>query len=457
MRSHRGIGKIAAGRAANRRVPAALAATVAVTATLAVTAACGEPVADSEFGPSSTLSPIGLDPTPTGRVQGEAPRPARRLAAPELIDNTLLIGTSTSAQPASARSVAAFDASSGKTRWVLTEHADLGGGVAWEYGGDPPLATSQPGGSMVLISYQKRRTAGATERGIALLAGRDRRVLGTIPEPGDVGRLNLRAIHGSIVIAEFSRPGAGPAANGAAANGRTVTAAYDVVARKKLWEAPDVHLRSFAGETLVGVRTSAGYAEDPTGANTGSSNTGLSNAVPDDAVVVALNARTGAKRWESTRYRSPLVAQVSTDTAVVRTAGRVVVVDAATGRELGSRNSALGLCQGDGTLIACVPDPNLHGLGFSPTVLVINRVGARAEITPVAVPGGGQTAVIDRVVNGRIFIKTTKGAMSMDRHGRVVNPRLPGALAAINGAYAVFRTGPEKDLTSTFLTYRLIP
>lgn len=194
--------------------------------------------------------------------------------------------------------------------------------------------------------------------------------------------------------------------------------------RVTLWEAPGVWPHSLAGQRVLGTVSSRPPTE-----------------VPQDSVVVGMDAATGKQVWRLGRFDRSEIGFVAGDLALVygRVAGidrdAVSVVDVTTGDEvdelgwdLGNRNR----CATDGVqLIACALDE--YGTARLVTYDIKRRTKyvSRESMSDV---------VVTNVWRGRVFVRDLiSGAdWAMDADGAALSDKLPGALLGLSDDYAAF-------------------
>lgn len=345
----------------------------------------------------------------------------------------------------------AVDPATGAVRWSV-DHEDrlLGGGGVQAYG-EPGLvgATGRvvvTGGAepVVLIQYHVRgvrpdnKYSYEAERGVAALAVKDGRVRWKTPTfqaaPAAAPAAG-REPETSVVVADdrVAVVTTMPGTNNATVDDAK-TAAYAVADGRKLWEQAGWWPYLLADGTLLGeADTRAGKTPWR-----GESST-------RKGTVVAVDALTGAKRWDlAKRYTSSELKVAARGLAVVGTEDderkvRTLVIDAANGREVGNLGDYTD-CNTDGSsLIAC--------LDVGDSILRTFRVSdRRIEVSDRGVFRGNTYGnSVDAVWEGRIFVSGVPSdsrkqeSVTVDHTAHRLGGKLPGAVAAISGKYVVFR------------------
>lgn len=352
--------------------------------------------------------------------------------------------------------LAVLEASTGKTRWSLTNLQKLPGGGGAVYftamvGDYTPVVAGPPEDLLVLVPYYRDNCQHPSgwcprdpnrphrkEQGVAALSGKDGSVrwMTSVPvdraEADDLSVSVVAANQHMVVAVTFSTSSGDPTLN------RTV--ALNTSDGRQRWQARDVVAAFLAGDVVVGQVTETHSPFAPGRAN------------PDGpSTVVTLDAADGKRRWdlaEPFTWSRPMLA--AGDLIVVRTdetnyRERTRVVEAATGREIAQLGKTSFSCASDGhALIACPRVANVFGADL----VTFDLQERRVRISKRQPPEEG----IFGVWRGRVFLGDSlrddpRKQLLADRSANVLNARLPGKLVTISDRYAIFRTTEDADIS----------
>ncbi|RZS37624.1 putative pyrroloquinoline-quinone binding quinoprotein [Herbihabitans rhizosphaerae] len=204
--------------------------------------------------------------------------------------------------------------------------------------------------------------------------------------------------------------------------------AISPVDRRTLWTAPGFEAVQIIGGVVLG--------EVP-------SKRPLVNKQDTTPVTAAVDARTGARRWDLLN-RDHTVLGPRTDNGVLVTAQpgtsspTKILVDPETGRETALSSLFGTTCHAEGRLIACATDTDLHTYDTATGV---------TERAPLPVPG----AHVSRVWRQRVILRDN---VVVDRAGTRIGGPLPGRPREFRDGYALFEISlPDKQ--KGFAVYRL--
>ncbi len=429
----------------------ALAAAVALAACTPQPVAAHRSAAPSLTGPStpptSTVVPPRLSSTPlwTDKVlkdytDGQPLVPVTDLAQLLLVGDALL---TTGYEPGHRGTdrIVVSDAKTGAMRWSATSDDTIpgAGGSTFDFL-QSARVLGDPAGDWTLVTTFKRKLSGNNyEEGIVGLSGRDGSLRWRIPVQ-----------HASRCTCPWTRLDVmilGPAAAGtvlvyiltnavSAGTVATKVIAYDTGTRQQLWSATGISPEAVDGNLLLVTRPTLPAQED----------------VNTPATLSAVDLRTGTLRWNlADRYPYSRLVFAGGDTVVVERKPGTAIVDAATGRELGTTPDTLSGCGRTEAVFAC--HDNSAGIA-SPNAVVITRGGDSATVT--AVPNSqrcdrvqvwGQLLYCDDATNEPQY------AAAMDAAGAVAIAKLPGRLETASDTVAVFSTGGFEVNEGIFAAY----
>ncbi|MBC6462477.1 PQQ-binding-like beta-propeller repeat protein [Actinomadura sp. HBU206391] len=354
--------------------------------------------------------------------------------------------------------LAVVDAETGAPRWVLDGGEPLrGGGGAKAYGkygylgehlrgaSGRPLVVGDGEDWTVLVQYVVGAELGERERGVAALSGRDGSVRWKTPlikpRSGEKGvtdrkqKTRLLAADGRMVLASVESE----------QDAALTTVALDAAAGRELWRHDDGWAYQIAGDVVLGeTRTDTGPPWEPR--NRG-------------GAVIALDAKTGQKKWDLTeRFEKSELKSSAGGSAVVGVEdrsgsssvsdSRTLVVNAATGADEKALAKSFYSCDSDAReLIACLE------IG-APTLVTIRSGGRGGPVTAEKKVFAGKVEdglSVDTVWQDRIFVhgSARDGPVRysmVDRAANTLRTGLPGPVAAVserNAAFFVNRTGRD--------------
>ena len=307
------------------------------------------------------------------------------------------------------------DAATGKTRWSARTGTSLGGGDKADYLAVPQLV--QDGGEQLLLV---RYVSSGDAPGVAALALKDGAVRWKKRITGD-GSVFVKAAGKSrfaVDMTDYDAP----------AKDRGRMAVFDTGTRRELWHKSGVTSAGAAGDPVFGARIE--QQKDWTRKHLD---------------LIAYRASDGKESWRlGDRYREPeLLYDEGGSAIVVGTAEGGVVLDRATGRELGRTGAPLTRCDGDGdALVVCQAglgsgsDADAHGYAVtvrtSGGATTIRHLPETTPLTRYGAVGNWFTAVRPARTQGRgeVFL-------AFDGEGRQLTAGLPGRPMEIGGGFAV--------------------
>ncbi|SPT50105.1 PQQ enzyme repeat [Actinomadura madurae] len=379
-------------------------------------AAAGGRPSEPSAPPKPALSPPRIDAAPlwtaaTGRTPPGPPfkdTGLSSLTGTELAGDALVYAGRDREDDHLSRQVVA-DARTGAVRWSIREGGRLGDGLKADFVSVPHIV-GKNGDRLSLVEYE----AAGNEYGIAALSLKDGRVRWTKRVLTGDGYVLLEEADDETFTVHVS------------SGGRDELAVFATGSRRELWRKRGLEAESAGAGLVLAAKTERG--ED---------------WARKHLDVIAYGATDGKRRWNlAGRYADPeLLHDGGGRTVVVGTAEGGVVLDRATGRELGRTGAPLVRCDGDtDELIVCQAG---DGDGIDP--------GGRAMTIRTA---GGTTTIRDLLETGNL---TRHGAignwffsvrpptrtgeqaqyLALDGEGRRLAANLPGRPADLGDGYAV--------------------
>ncbi|HEY0691762.1 MAG TPA: PQQ-binding-like beta-propeller repeat protein [Kribbella sp.] len=303
------------------------------------------------------------------------------------------------------RAVTVLDVATGQPRWSADSQDSTESGRARQ----EKVADVGDGEWVVLAPYECGTTPGcAPGNGLAALDGNDGRTRWRTPlDP----QLPVRyvAVGGDVAVSLLST------SDDTLAGSRAV--ATDVSDGTVRWESAGVWPVLVVGDTVLAIEADRVVPLDPT--------------VEQAATVVALDARTGARRWDlADRYPRSNLQLALGDVAVIGTADedggnqRSRIIDAGTGQELADFGEPMR-CLGDQeNLVVCGTEE-----GRDLTLFDV----ARRESSILRGAGPRQGEGVLSPVRGYLF----RGEDVIDRSGTVVSDQPLGLVVAMSDRYLV--------------------
>lgn len=300
------------------------------------------------------------------------------------------------------------DADDGEPRWTL--HEDNGSRtvngeriqlIVSGYG-IPEVAEGAEGWS-VLLPYQSSDASG-----VAALNGQDGKVAWTLPlgEPDDdIDINNVEQGHAAVTVTPDRE------------DARPTSFVLDVAEGERMRRSRDGEIAAIAGDTIL-VRPAT---------RDGDTLTALDLDDPKQERWTFDGGRDGDGNEDG---EPPAVTGVFGTLVIIGTADGTAVLDLASGKELARIGKSLGPCHGGPKLVAC--DASVETdlrRPASPITLERTESGVRVrELRNV------RTTEVNGVYRDRIFLDATDqdGYRSVDRHGNLVDSKLPGRFANAN-------------------------
>jgi outer membrane protein assembly factor BamB len=382
--------------------------------------------------PSSSVAlPIGDTPLWTqevGRGIAVTPGAIGSLARFQLFGAVVVLG-GLSPGPDATNRLAVVDAATGALRWVVNDDEPAGGGTTFDFVFGVRLV-GDPAGDWTAITQYKRAL------------GNDRYEFGLVGVSGQNGkpRWRIPVNQGTRCSCPWTRAEQfflGPADASTVTveilistpqtDESTRTVAYDIATGRQLWSSAGVRPRAIDNDLLLVERPAL---PAPT-----------LTTPPPPAQLSALDLRTGAPRWDLTAaHPTSALNYVAGDTLLVDADGSTLVVDALTGRELGSYGHGLTSCSGIMPLVVCrdggadIADDKAVSLRRAGDAVSVERIPYSQPCWRV------------RFWQGVLFCDDStqqgpKTTLALDPGGAVVATHLPGRLEAVNASFAVFSTG----------------
>ncbi|MGH3730114.1 MAG: PQQ-binding-like beta-propeller repeat protein [Micromonosporaceae bacterium] len=406
------------------------------------------PVPASTVRPTSDVEPLRFDKKPlwdrtTSHTGGEDSALDEINDFELLGDQLLYVGEKPDSH--AARIVVA-DVATGKVRWSLTSGESLGSGAGTADLGasiSAPTVAWVGGAWVVLVGYHKRNGA-AMEEGVAALWGARGSVRWKIPVLADNRRggdtrnndwysTYIGSTDGRTLLVDVTtfKPDDGTTSS---------TVAYDLTTQKKLWEAPGIDPWTVQGDTVYGEKPKPGSRDVP------------DDRGEEDAVVVALDAKTGKRKWDlGKRYPTSHMRRATDELLVVAVEDGAVFLDPDSGRKLAHLGKEIEWCGDQTGFVVCSV-----GEDHAPDLVTARRTGAKVTVTQLLDTGGGDLRRVwkDWLVVARFNREFT--CTLLDRSGRRVGTKLPGCIGAIDEHHVVLYRG-RTDIGSDveFAVHRL--
>jgi outer membrane protein assembly factor BamB len=212
------------------------------------------------------------------------------------------------------------------------------------------------------------------------------------------------------------------------------TVAYDIATRKARWTAPGLDPQTIDGGIVVATRPRL-----PTKS--------LSTWTLDGAV--GLDLASGAVRWTLDPHRQPERVFDTGATLVIATTGGAVLLDPATGEELGNTTMRPTNCSHDGTLTICIDNGSVRKPDEG-------RVAVVGRATMTRVPG--TAGCIHAVAwQGLVYCDQSEPTAghpgAVDPAGGIAVDSLPGRILAVGDRFAVFGLGNFRSEEGDFAVY----